>query len=106
MRKILFLPVFVLFFLVSGGVHGQSSPFHVETLQNEITLASGEEKVLELQISVPENHFIYKDKTEVEFISLGDLRIRYIQFPASRKHTDPFFKKTTEVYKGQVSVRM
>ena len=76
----------------------QKSPFSAEALQPSVDLKAGEEGTLSVQIDVPPQHYIYRDKTEVEFVTLEGLHVGAPIFPKPVLHEDPFVHKKTEAY--------
>ena len=75
--------------LLSLEVLGVGSPFSVEVLEEKLVLKAGEVQTLSLFVRVPEKHYIYEDKTELEFVSLEGLRIPEILYPKPHKKQDP-----------------
>ena len=53
-----------------------------------------------IDFTIPEKYFVYKDKTELEFLNLESLLVKRIEYPTSRVRQDPFFKKKLAVFEG------
>ena len=92
--------------LLSFEVLGVGSPFSVEVLEEKLVLKAGEVQTLSLFVRVPEKHYIYEDKTELEFVSLEGLRIPEILYPKPHKKQDPFFNKQLSVFMGEVPIQV
>ena len=81
------------------------SPFQTTAPTSSIPLNVGETKNVSIQIEVPEGHFIYADKTKLEFHHLDGLKVESIEYPSRHRRIDPFFKKETDVFDEVVSIR-
>lgn len=79
------------------------SPFTVD-LPGEMGIAPGTSAAAHLFIRVPERHYLYREKTTLEFVTLEGLRIEAIRYPPFERRFDPFFQKTTEVYDTDVDI--
>ncbi|MFH1874796.1 MAG: cytochrome c biogenesis protein CcdA [Pseudomonadota bacterium] len=97
----------VLICLVSSKIFAQTnldSPFKVRWEKTIHDIKPNERFQATIVIEVPEGHYIYADKTEVDFKSLEGLRIDDVVFPEPTKREDPYFKKKLDVYEGTVFI--
>ena len=81
----------------------EKSPFRVLS-PDPVDLLPGQTTTVSLQIEIPPDYFIYKDKTELEFLNLESLKVKDIQYPPHTIYEDPFFKKKKEIFKGEAAV--
>ena len=95
---------FSSFFLLLGFVG--ASPFSVEVPSTPVQMEAGATQAVQLILHVPDRHYIYKDKTDVEFVTLGDIHVDKIIFPKPKLHSDPFFHKETPIFEGEVPVQI
>ena len=100
MKRLIFLLVLTLSLPLWA-----ESPFRVLEPES-ISAKPGSDATAQVLISVPENHYIYKDKTELEFLNLSGIRVHQIHFPPPEIHEDPFFHKKVDVYRGDVPVQV
>ena len=91
-----------VFCLLSFPVWGKG-PFAVLPPET-IEVQAGATATARAVIEVPEGHYIYKDKTDLRFLNLEEIRVKKIVFPDPVKHIDPFFHKTVEIYRGSVPI--
>lgn len=96
----LFVPV-----LLQAALNPQS-PFEVLWDEAPIKIEAGRKFKVQVTIRVPADHFIYADKTDVDFASLEGIRIDEIKFPKAEKRVDPYFGKTMDVYRGDVVIQI
>ncbi|MFO1518955.1 MAG: cytochrome c biogenesis protein CcdA [bacterium] len=98
-RKV-FWPYFIFFFLFSLGAHAQErkNPFSVEWDDSIQKLKPGQNYELKLKFHVPEGHYLYQDKTELNFTNEADLKLVKKTLPPAKRKIDPFLKKEVEVY--------
>lgn len=89
---------FVLFF--SNTAWARLTPFPVSHSQEILVLRPGESQTVRVTISIPPDHFVYQDKTSLEFLNLGGLKLLNINYPVSQTRQDPFFKKEMLVFEG------
>ncbi len=82
------------------------SPFKVQWEKAVHRLQPNEAIEATIVIEVPKGHYIYTDKTFVDFMSLEGLRIDDVIFPEPIKRKDPYFNKTLEVYEGNVFINI
>lgn len=74
------------------------TPFQIHLPKEVIHLNPGEQKTVDVEIEIPPNYFIYKDKTDLTFINAQGIKVQKIAYPESRERMDPFFKKTIHVF--------
>lgn len=79
------------------------SPFDV-LAPTPMQIAPGQTQETHILIRVPEKHYLYQDKTAVDFQSLEGLRIRTIKYPPAKIKPDPFFNKDVAVFEQDVDI--
>ena len=106
MKRIVFYTVILSFIAVSQVIAAvpTGSPFRVLWDKQALELKPGEKFEATITIRVPAGHYIYADKTDVDFKSLEGIRIDEIKFPKAGEKEDPYFGKTMEVYTGDVPI--
>lgn len=82
------------------------SPFQVVWDEEPMKVEAGKKFKVTITIRVPPDHFIYADKTDVDFASLEGIRIDEIKYPKAVKKQDPYFGKVMDVYKGDVTFQI
>jgi thiol:disulfide interchange protein DsbD len=82
------------------------SPFQVMWDEEPMKVEAGRKFKATITIRVPADHYIYADKTDVDFASLEGIRIDEIKFPKPEKKQDPYFGKTMEIYRGDVVIQI
>ncbi|OGQ05361.1 MAG: hypothetical protein A3F82_00890 [Deltaproteobacteria bacterium RIFCSPLOWO2_12_FULL_44_12] len=87
-------------FSVCLSANAQNTPFKVSYSKESIQLVPGQTRVVVIDFTIPEKYFVYKDKTELEFLNLESLLVKRIEYPTSRVRQDPFFKKKLAVFEG------
>lgn len=104
MKKIL-LFVAVLFSLQAKTLFAfGESPFVVEWPSDFAKLEAGKVITAEVKIHIPEGHYIYADKTEIEFTALDGLQIEDIRYPKVEKKADVFSGETVGIYKHDITI--
>ncbi|MDP2599748.1 MAG: cytochrome c biogenesis protein CcdA [Deltaproteobacteria bacterium] len=98
-----FLGFLAFLFFSSGVLAQEKSPFRVLSA-DPVEIVPGQTTTIPLQIEIPPGYFIYKDKTEIEFLNLEGLKVKNIQYPHHEIYEDPFFKKKKEIFKGDAVV--
>lgn len=98
-RAFLFI---TLFFSSTAWAH--LTPFPVSHPRQTFGLQAGEQKSLDVAISIPTGFFVYQEKTELEFINRAGLKIETIRYPESHVRPDPFFRKPMAVFEGEVKI--
>lgn len=107
MKRILTYFVILISLVAAGQVLSAiptGSPFRVLWDKEPLSLKPGEKFEAAIIIHVPAGHYIYADKTDVDFKSLEGIRIDEIKFPKAEKREDPYFGKTMEVYSSDVTI--
>ncbi len=85
---------------------GPTSPFHVAWDEGPVKVEAGKKFKVAVTIRVPADHYLYADKTEVDFRSLEGVRIDDIKFPRPENRLDPYFGKMMEVYGSDVEIEI
>jgi len=80
------------------------SPFHILNPESPISIAPGETKTVSLTVEIPPKYFIYKDKTDLQFLNLEEVMVKKIAFPPSKIHEDPYFKKKVDAYEEEAKI--
>ncbi len=108
--KRIFTPIFVavLFLvpLVSRAAISPNSPFGIIWDEEPVKVEAGRKFKVDITVRVPPDHYIYADRMDLDFVSLEGLRIDDIKFPKPGTRQDPFFGKTMEVYKNDVTIEI
>lgn len=107
MKRILTILIVTLCLFASGilfSAINPESPFQVMWDDAPIKVEAGKKFKTTITIRVPQDHFIYADKTDVDFASLEGIRIDDIKFPRPETRKDPYFGKTMEVYRNDVVI--
>lgn len=86
----------VLFFCQAPAWGG--SPFLPEVTPDILQLRPGEEKNVTIAVPIPENYFLYQEKTSFQWLQTGGLEVVGTEFPAPINRFDPFFKKEAPVF--------
>lgn len=94
----------VLFSLQAYAAISFESPFRVEWDKMPLKLKPGEKFETTVTIQIPPEHYIYADKTDIEFTSLEGIRIDDIKFPATEEKQDPYFNQLMKIYTGSVPI--
>jgi len=82
------------------------SPFNAYLDQSHLYLETGSQFEANLVIDMPEDHYVYADKTEVFFETLEGVQIDDIAYPTATSHEDPFLGKQSLVYTGRAVIRI
>lgn len=109
MKKILavvLLAVTLLVPLSGRAALNPDSPFEVIWDEGPIKVEAGRKFKASITIRVPPDHYIYADKTEVDFASLEGIRIDEVKYPRSETMQDPYFGKTMDVFKNDVTIEI
>ena len=109
MKKICAL-IFLAFTLLSPllirAAVNPESPFQVIWDEGPVKVEAGGEFKATITIRIPPDHYLYADKTDVDFRSLEGIRIDEIKFPKGEKRQDPYFGKTMEIFKDEVVIEI
>lgn len=62
---------------------------------------AGEAKTVSVTIQIPPAHFVYKDKTQFQFINASGFKISAVKIPEGGERRDPFFGKTMTVFENE-----
>ncbi len=106
MKKI--FPVIGIFLVISAahsvlaGFSG--SPFQPIWDPSPVSVKPGEEVTLSATIRMPPNHFLYQDKTSLDFTSLEGIHVVKITYPKAMTRNDPQTGHSAQVYEGEVVV--
>lgn len=95
MRKIV---IGLLLILVSATSFAFESPFRVNWDTSPIKASSGKNVKTDILIGIPAGHFLYKDKTNLSFVSLSGVKVRAINYPKSVVRVDPLSGKNLDIY--------
>jgi len=97
----LFWLICILFLSVGAlRVEGQEkrNPFIVDWNDAVRQLSPGEKFELRFSFQVPAGHYLYQDKTLIDFTQLQGVKLLKKNIPPSTKHLDPFTHKEELVY--------
>lgn len=81
-----------------------SSPFHPVWDTSPLSVKPGEEATLSVTIRMPPGHFLYEDKTRLDFTLLDGIRVITINTPTAVTRIDPQTGHTAQVYVGEVVI--
>src|SRR3989338_11440718 len=107
MKRSLFIAAVMFVLFVAPPVHaafGPGSPFLVSWEHEPIRVRAGESFETTVVIRMPPGHYIYADKTELEFTSLEGLRVDEIVYPGPDQKEDEFLGHTVPVFMGEVVI--
>jgi len=96
----LFCLVFLLFWVLPLKAEGQEkrNPFIVEWNDAVRQISPGEKFDLAFKFQVPVGHYLYQEKTSIQFSQLNGVKILKKTIPSATKHLDPFTHKEEEIY--------
>ncbi|MDO8527553.1 MAG: cytochrome c biogenesis protein CcdA [Deltaproteobacteria bacterium] len=83
-----------------------ASPFQVVSPDIPVELKAGETGKATFTLSIPPDYFVYKDKTDLQFLNLEGVMVKQIQYPQGVIHHDSFFNKDSIVFRGETSVEV
>lgn len=106
MKKNMFSAVLMLVILAAGPLLAgfSSSPFQPVWDPAPLSVKPGEEAVLSVTIRMPPGHFLYEDKTSLDFTSLDGIHVVRIATPKAVTRTDPQTGHAAQVYVGEVAM--
>lgn len=104
MTRLLAVMICVVGVLGSAWAGFSGSPFQPIWDPAPVQLKPGEEATLSLTIRMPSGHFLYQDKTSLDFTSLEGIRVLKINYPKAVTRDDPQTGHTAEVYEGEVEI--
>lgn len=99
MRKFILI---VLAVLLQAGF--STSPFQPIWDSESMVVTPGKDAILTITVRMPPHHFLYQDKTTLDFLSLEGVRVKKIQFPKPVKRTDPVTGHDALVYEGEIAI--
>lgn len=80
------------------------SPFTVVCAPDTAPVPAGGSVELHCLIRVPPHHYLYREKTAIEFHTLEGLRIKAIRYPEAERKYDPFFDRELEIFDQDVDI--
>lgn len=80
------------------------SPFQPIWDPAPIQVKPGEEATLAVTMRMPSGHFLYQDKTSLDFTSLEGIHVLKINYPKSVTREDPQTGHEAEVYVGEIEI--
>ncbi|PIU55164.1 MAG: hypothetical protein COS89_08120 [Deltaproteobacteria bacterium CG07_land_8_20_14_0_80_38_7] len=105
------LTIFCLFFLIACSISGISkqsfcyeTPFTVMWDKTPLHVKAGERFETIVEVIISKEHFIYADKTHLNFITLEGVIIEKVDFPTPIDRQDPHFSKTMPVYENALNI--
>lgn len=84
----------------------RKNPFLVEWDDSVQQLRPGDVYTLRVTFNVPEGHYLYADKTEVNLIKTGIFQEIKREIPKAQKHFDPFLKQETDAYLKNFEIKI
>lgn len=108
MKKKIIISFFLIIalFAIQRGLFAQASPFDVLWDSDAKNVKAGDNFEFNVTIRAPQDHYLYADETEIDFLSLDRILIKDIIYPDTIVHEDPFFQKKVKVYEGDVVIRI
>lgn len=97
---------FLQFWALILPAQDRRNPFLVEWDDSVQKVKPGEVYTFRVKFHVPEGHYLYADKTEVDLTKLGVFQILKKEFPQAQKHFDPFLKAETDAYLQDFEVKI
>jgi len=80
------------------------SPFQPSWDLDPILIKPGDDATLTVTLRMPPNHFVYQDKTSLDFMSLEGILVQKVTYPKSVLHEDPVTGQAAQVYMGEVPI--
>lgn len=81
-----------------------SSPFQVIWDPAPVSVMPGKDAVLSVTVRMPPNHFLYQDKTSLDFVGLDGIHVVKIHYPPTVTREDPQTGHNADVYVGDVAI--
>lgn len=106
MKKNILIVVFVLIAMsATAALAGFSgSPFQPIWDLSPLAARPGDDTTLSVTIRMPPNHFLYQDKTSLDFTSLDGIHVTQIGYPKAVTRHDPQTGHEAQVYEGEVVI--
>lgn len=106
-RKYFWILLCFLQFLPSALLaQDRRNPFSAEWDDSVQKVKPGEIYTLTVHFHVPDGHYLYQDKTEVNLSKMGIFQILKKEMPKAQKHYDPFLKQETDAYLQDFDVKL
>ena len=80
------------------------SPFQLIWDPAPVQVRPGEEASLAVTVRMPSGHFLYQDKTSLDFTSLEGIHVLKINYPKAVTREDPQTGHEAQVYEGEVEI--
>lgn len=106
MKNLIRSVVFALIVLSANSLLAgfSGSPFQAIWDPTPISIKPGEDATLSVTIRMPPKHFLYEDKTSLDFTSLEGIHIVKITTPKAVTRKDPQTGHSAQVYEGEVVI--
>ncbi|KAB2843022.1 hypothetical protein F9K50_00710 [bacterium] len=107
--RLFILPFLALFFAVLPGLRAQDDrrdPFRVEYRDAVVRAYPGEAFGFDLKIKIPDDYWLYDEKTSLLFEKTEDLAVLKSERPAPVDHFDPFLKKNLPVFFKELDLKV
>lgn len=95
--------IFLLVVVRAAGAQLAATPFTVSG-PDDAQLDPGQSRVVHILIQVPDRHYLYQEKTAVEFQTLEGLRVKAIDYPPAKKKFDPFVGREIGIFEHDVDI--
>lgn len=90
---------FALFLLpLASGAQLPGSPFAVVAEGTGPPVQAGTTAMLTARFEIPADHYIYADKTDLQFLHIAPLDLEGLDFPEAASKIDPFLGRTVAIY--------
>ncbi|MBI2083050.1 MAG: thioredoxin family protein [Deltaproteobacteria bacterium] len=93
------------FFLLPLLLLAFEDPFQWDLSPREIQVSTGGEFSVELNLAIPPNHYLYKEKTTLRLLEGEGIQQGGIETSPSVRKIDPFFRKEMEIFTDSAFVR-
>lgn len=81
-----------------------TNPFRVEALPVAGSATVGQPLSVQVEITVPPDHYLYADATTLYFPATDDVAVRSIRYPHADHKEDAFFGKVVAIYPTSVMI--
>ncbi len=105
MKKHLLFVVSMVSLIAATAMAGfATSPFSPLWDTDPVKVKPGDETTVSVTIRMPAKHFLYQDKTSLDFTSLEGIHVLKINYPKAVTRSDPQTGHVAEVFVGEVPI--
>ncbi|MBI4211673.1 MAG: thioredoxin family protein [Deltaproteobacteria bacterium] len=106
MKNFLLSLGFLFFASISSASMEAASPFKVAWDGSPMAVELGQNVVANIQVTVPDGHYLYAEKFDVDFVSLEGIRIDRIEYPPPKPKWDEFQGREVGVFTEDLAIRI